>query len=90
MNDEIMDSLSKLRSNANAARTSKRPERKRELMISIGLTPDDADDEMPEQMMGDEHEMMEGDRGMDAGVDTRPSDLVQSSEEEMRRRRMGY
>jgi hypothetical protein len=88
MDDVIMDSLSKLRSNANAARTSKRPERKRELMISIGLTPEE--DEGAEQMMGDEHEMMEGDRGMDAGVDTRPSDLVQSSEEEMRRRRMGY
>lgn len=40
MNDDmLMDSLTKLRTNANAARGAQQTGRRRELMISIGLVP---------------------------------------------------
>jgi len=73
-----MRALQSIRGDANKARSEKRPEKRRELMISIGLSPDV--DEGAEQEMGDEEPHSEGDMGIPGGA--LPSTNVADSTDE--------
>lgn len=73
-----MRALQSIRGDANKARSEKRPEKRRELMISIGLSPEE--DEGAEQEMGDEGEMMEGDAGIPGGA-LPSTDIADSTDE---------